>query len=546
MNAPRRTTLRIAPWSLLLPLAVAVPAATAAPPRAPEVTPKHWSYQAVQELAARGLVHGYKDAEFLDDRKLTRFEMASLVKRVLDNVARFPLPREGERLVPETPGLAASRGQGVQPPPLGRKALPEEVRRLDLRESDLPTVKRLTEEYSVELAVIGADLHDAGARLQALEGRLGEIRKTLDDPEGPLQKAVRDVARIDRLRFGGYVQARYDAYQKTRETNPADSRGPVTNRFVLRRMRLTLRGRPTQKVGLKWELEGGGDSVENRDAFASYFLTGNPATGHAINVGQMKVPFGFEIPQSSGAREVPERARVIRYYFPSERDRGLTLAAPTGGRWYYEVGVFNGIIGPGTPGVNTSDDNNDKSVGGRVRTTQLRNTLDVGASFFVGNQLRRGLFLGEPGHPGGSPTDEEPHETKRITLGADLQWHPRKGTELRAEYLWGKAFGTYGAGYILEAIQSLGARNQLVIRYDWLGIEDMVLAPVGNGGTPVGDAVPYHGTLSNLALGLVHHLDPSMRVKLFYEINGRGRERLEYGLVPWQGNVLRFEVLTLF
>ncbi len=42
-------------------------------------------------------------------------------------------------------------------------------------------------------------------------------------------------------------------------------------------------------------------------------------------MGQFKVPFGFEVLQSSGDRELPERAAVIRALFPGERDRGLRL-----------------------------------------------------------------------------------------------------------------------------------------------------------------------------------------------------------------------------
>ncbi|MFN3648719.1 MAG: porin [Armatimonadota bacterium] len=510
------------------------------------VTSQDWSYQAVEALANRGLVHGYQDGKFLDGKTLTRIEMASLIKRVIDNLMELPSPGDERSLVPETPGTAASRGQGVEPFPLGRPLPAAAGRTAAFQESDLATVRRLADEYSVELAVIGVELQDFNEKLTALEGRLGEVEKIVRDPEGPLQKAIRDITRIDRLRFSGYVQARFDAYQKTREADPEGIRGPVANTFDVRRMRLTARGRPTEKVGFKWELEGGSLEVETRDAFLSYFVTGNPATGHTVNFGQMKIPFGFEIPQSSGARETPERARVIRYFFPSERDQGITVASATGKRWFYELGVFNGVIGPGTAALGLRDNNNDKNIGGRVRTTQLNGKIDGGLSFYLGTSTRTALFLGETPWRPDAPTPQNPVQNKRLTLGADVQWHPRDGTELRAEYLWGKAFGSYASGYILQGIQRIDRRNQFVVRYDWLGIEDTVLAPLGLGGTPVGDSVPYRGTLGNLAVGWIHQLDPAIQLKLFYEINELGREELEYGKVPWLGNLLRFEVLTRF
>ena len=62
------------------PCAFAAPAPT-------DVAPGTPVYQAVEGLAKDGLVLGYKDASFLGGRTLTRYEVASLVKRVVDNLA---------------------------------------------------------------------------------------------------------------------------------------------------------------------------------------------------------------------------------------------------------------------------------------------------------------------------------------------------------------------------------------------------------------------------------------------------------------------------
>jgi len=510
-----------------------------------EVSSNDWTYAAIQDLAARGLVHGYKDAKFLDSRKLSRFEMASLVKRVLDVVDELPTP--GSEKQPDQPSTAATRGLGLEPIPTGRPVgAARATRTAAFTEADLVTVKRLAETYSVELAVIGVNLQDSLAKLQALEGRIDAVEKELRDPKGPLQKAISDVQRLDKIRFSGYVQSRYESFEKTREADPSGPRVPVTDRFALRRMRLTLNARPNSNVLVKWELEGGALELQSRDAFISYFVKGDPTRGHAVSIGQIKVPFGFEIAQSSGGRETPERARPIRFFYPSERDRGVRITSATGRRWIYDLGIYNGVIGPGTQGIGTNDNNNNKDVYGRVRTTQLNEKLDAGVSVHFGNSLRTALFAGEQPRPGGPPSAANPYENTRVTLGADVQYHPRKGTELRGEFLWGKAKGTYATGYILQVLQELSPKNQFVARYAWLGIEDMVPAPLGNGGTPVGDAVPYHGTLGNFEFGVIHRLNPNVRLKLFYDLNELGRKRVEYGRVPWQGNVLRAEVLTLF
>ena len=533
--------------------AVAVAAQEAKPA---EITQKEWSYQAIQDLAARGLVHGYKDAKFLEGKTLSRFEMATLVKRVVDSLLALPSPGKGAP-TPQTPGSAAARGQGYELPPLGKGGRPaSQVRTADFREADLGTVKRLTSEYSVELAVIGVNLQESMDKLTDLEGRVESIESSLRDPEGPLQTVINNVTRIDKIRFSGYIQARYESFEKTREAQPGGAgqrpnnggEVPVTDRFTLRRVRLTVAARPTDKVGLRWQVDGAGSGVETRDAWIDYFFTGNPATGFTATIGQMKAPFGFEVVQSSSVREAPERARVSRFFFPGERDRGFKVASATGGKVFYEVGVFNGF-GAGRQGTNANDNNNDKDVVGRVRTT-IAKRLDVGASFNFGTSLRTAAYNGEPPRIPNAISANFPQENAKSVIGADFQWFVRDGTVLRGEGMWGRAGGSEAWGYILQLIQNVGKKNQFVVKYDWLGLKDRVLAPVGAGSTPVGDSVSYEGTLSNLEFGIIHNLDASTRIKLFYEIHDLGRETLLYnsgpGRVPWQGNILRFEVISLF
>ncbi|HZO93814.1 MAG TPA: S-layer homology domain-containing protein [Candidatus Baltobacteraceae bacterium] len=48
-----------------------------------DVPANHWAYQAIQSLAADGLVEGYPDGKFKGDRPLTRYEMAVIVARVI-------------------------------------------------------------------------------------------------------------------------------------------------------------------------------------------------------------------------------------------------------------------------------------------------------------------------------------------------------------------------------------------------------------------------------------------------------------------------------
>ncbi len=51
-----------------------------------DVPANHWAYQALQSLAADGLVEGYPDGKFKGDRPLSRYEMAVIVARVIAKV----------------------------------------------------------------------------------------------------------------------------------------------------------------------------------------------------------------------------------------------------------------------------------------------------------------------------------------------------------------------------------------------------------------------------------------------------------------------------
>src|SRR3989442_634491 len=90
-----------------------------------DVPPNHWAYQAVQDLANKGLVLGYPDGKFLGNRTLTRYEMATLVKRVLDNLAQMP----GTPGPPGPPGPAGAGGVNLQ---------------------ELAEIRRLVDEFRME------------------------------------------------------------------------------------------------------------------------------------------------------------------------------------------------------------------------------------------------------------------------------------------------------------------------------------------------------------------------------------------------------------
>jgi hypothetical protein len=193
---------------------------------------------------------------------------------------------------------------------------------------------------------------------------------------------------------------------------------------------------------------------------------------------------------------------------------------------------------------------------GRIRFSP-HPQIDLGLSFNYGMTLRTALATGEMPRPIGPPSASNPYEDRKLVYGADVQASldvlPWGATTLRGEFMAGEAHGVCALGYILQLIQNLGPKWQAVVKYDWIGVDGRVVFPMGSGGTPIGDSIGYEGTATNLALGLIHHLDRSTRIKLFYEIHNIGREKLTgygaggaVGKVPFQGDIVRLEVITLF
>ena len=46
-----------------------------------DVTAQDWAYQAVERLAAEGVIQGYPDGTFKGQRNITRYEMAQMIAR---------------------------------------------------------------------------------------------------------------------------------------------------------------------------------------------------------------------------------------------------------------------------------------------------------------------------------------------------------------------------------------------------------------------------------------------------------------------------------
>jgi hypothetical protein len=323
-------------------------------------------------------------------------------------------------------------------------------------------------------------------KLTGIETKLGGLEEA---------QAATDasVSSLKKLKLSGYIQGRYEHYQTSTDGISVSADGKKatptnTDRFLVRRARLkaVYEGKNAEYL---LQIDATGDGVTLKDAEATFVDTWTPFNLR-LTLGQFKVPFGYELLQSSGEREMPERSGIVRAYFDGERDRGLRLTA----RYEFvrlAVALINGngvkdtSVYDGTSSYGTQDPNKFKDFSGRLGVDF--GSIVGGVSAYLG----RGPMTTKV-NPGTTPTDPAVPSTpatitsnymRRTRLGVDVQGYidvPEVGgLALKGELIWGSeaAIDWNGVasdssknvrklGWIVTAVQNVGDHVGVVVRLD--------------------------------------------------------------------------------
>jgi Phosphate-selective porin O and P len=368
-----------------------------------------------------------------------------------------------------------------------------------------------------------------------VEEKLVEVEGQVDGLKESLAETQSTVGSLSKLKVSGYIQARFEEHADSLNGVNSAGKGANTNRFFVRRGRLkTTYGGANAEYML--QIDATGDGVVLKDAEATFVDTWSPL-GLRLTVGQFKWPFGYEILQSSGEREMPERSLVIRKLFPGERDRGLRVQGKY--EWLrFSAGLVNGngtqdAIYAGT------DQNTFKDLVGRVGGDF--EWLVVGLSGYWGRALTTTLpstkstIAGADKNMDGAITPDElsivstavPASYKRFSrarLGADAQIYADVpmlgGLAVKGEFVLAKDSNLdYGAvvadpcldatslGWIVTLVQNIGDYVGAVVRIDYFdpvrskGLADtcidsktMMKRGLGDATTTVGGGLLLHGS----------------------------------------------------
>ncbi len=133
----------------------------------------------------------------------------------------------------------------------------------------------------------------------------------------------------ERLQLRGYTQVRYNRLGATNphlKNDQGDKSIGDSGGFLIRRARLILRGEVASFLGFYIQPEFASalqDSLnigQLRDLWGDIFL--NHDKEFRFRVGQQKVPYGFELMQSSSNRLPFDRSDALNSAFVNERDLG--------------------------------------------------------------------------------------------------------------------------------------------------------------------------------------------------------------------------------
>lgn len=375
--------------------------------------------------------------------------------------------------------------------------------------------------------------------------RLDERIDTLSNEVVTLDKIVKQ---LSKFKVSAYIQGQYqygqkDATLKVGDTNEDMKKG--FNRIGIRRGRMKFEYNDGIGTGAV-QIDVNDKGVSFRDL---YIGIKDPWTKrNQLMAGVFNRPFGHEVSYSTSNLQSPERATIIQYFFPDERDLGamLTLRAPTESVLSFlclDAGLFAGNS------INRETDNRKDFIG-RVGATkpigQFAN-WGIGFSYYNGSVYNPTTIAYEMDGNKFRAIDKGKTGTfmKREYFGLDAQFIINTAigtTELRAEGLWGYQPGIASSskspnyssrpeniesnalysrpflGYFFYLIQDIGTSPfSIVLKYDAYDPN----TEVKENEVGLSDSMTTTTDLaqSTIGVGALYRFNKHIRLQCYYEFN---------------------------
>lgn len=228
-----------------------------------------------------------------------------------------------------------------------------------------------------------------------LAGGAGVARADDRPPGSPAAGGKKEPEWYERIHIRGYTQLRYNrigASNPNLRNDQGDRSIGDPGGFFIRRARLILFGDMTSWLSIYLQPDFASAIGESfhvgqlRDWYADIFL--DPRKELRLRVGQSKVPYGFELMQSSQNRAPFDRTDALNSAFQNERDVGAHLMfAPEPTRHIFKHLVDAGLKGSGDYGMVSVGIINGQPLNTRERNDNKHFVARVSHPFKVGSQI---------------------------------------------------------------------------------------------------------------------------------------------------------------
>jgi phosphate-selective porin len=307
------------------------------------------------------------------------------------------------------------------------------------------------------------------------------VKEALDNHQGKLNALDErvlvneaDLAKLNKIKVSGYVQAQWESYQSDLyKTNDP------SNTFYIRRARVKFTYEATDGVKFVLQPDFSTGNLSLKDAYAVINIP--KLKGWQLWAGQFNRP-DYEVEYSSSSREVLERSRVVRAIYPGEREVGAKLEySGTNVPVLFQLAALNGNF----TGSQQKDADSKKDIMARfVYMAKLPSAglgIDFGVNgYFGGARAKSNKYVSETS--GIVDSINVGDYLKKQWFGGEVRIYSDLlgGTSIKAEYIAGTNSGASTtalktdpnkirnfSGYYIYLVKNIGNKNQLVARYDF-------------------------------------------------------------------------------
>ncbi len=375
-----------------------------------------------------------------------------------------------------------------------------------------------------------------------------EINARIDSLEEQTATLDKVIKGLSKFKVSSYIQGQYqhgqqDASLKVGDTN--ENTDKSFNRIGIRRGRVKFEYNDGIGTGAV-QIEVNDKGVSFRDL---YIGIKDPWTKrNQLMAGVFNRPFGYEVSYSTSDLESPERATIIQYLFPDERDLGamLTLRTPEASPLHFlrlDAGLFAGNS------INRETDNRKDFIGrlGAEKEIQYWGKWGLGVSYYNGSvynptsetyEMQEKHYIKiDKGNPGSYMKREYIGFDGQLSVSSEIGT-----TTIRAEGLFGIQPGIAGSsespdyssrpenipvnalykrpflGYFFYFVQDIGTSPfSIVLKYDTYDpntdVKENEIGIEGSYTTKTDLAQ------STIGVGGIYNFNKHIRLQAYYEIN---------------------------